>query len=188
MVFDTSGVCRRKLDDLLLQHTYWVNGRGNDANHKNARDTFIDTIMNLIRNKNFPSVIHTPSSVHTPLSFGCVQCDHHDDLFTGIANAISGQHVKLHIEHKRDGRGETKSYVCSWNIEKFSCKFYTEDMGSFLSFCMEIVNHNNEDESSAVHSASNLKSMFTILQNMHDRLTKLESSFPRTRSCPRQLE
>ncbi len=137
MVFNTSESCRRELDALLSKHTNLVDGR------EYLRSTPIRIIMEHLQNNNDSSV-----RFNTKLLFSYVNDGHCKKLFTGIANAISGKHVKLNVtkfgKNKRWGRKryEQKRYVYSWDIENFSCKFYTKKIDDgYLVFFMQIVDH-----------------------------------------------
>ncbi len=122
----------------------------------------------------------------TTLSPVLVKPGHYYNLFAGIANAISGKSVKLYeiIDGLR--------YVCSWDIENFSCKFYTKNKDDdSKEFFMRIVNHSEQSDeldSDADTDGDTESELGTIFQNIHDRLTRLESSFPHTRPCQRQLQ
>ncbi len=196
MVFDTSEQCRKALDALLLRYTDLVNGVGNDDNHANYRQFIIYTIMRNLTNNDISLV-----RFDTHLSFASINEGQCYNLFTEIANAISGRRVTLQQrEHGKDERWirpQAKRYVYSWDIAPYSCKFFTKNMNnSYLQFYMEIRDlskePNDDLDSDAGTDAEDLHSMFTILQNMHDRVTRLESSLPSTRpsiiACPRRLE
>jgi hypothetical protein len=178
MAFDTSDQCRTKLNELLIQHTHLKDDGTNDYNHMMYRNFIIDTIMRKLQT----NISYT--CFETNLDFGAINPGEQDDLFTGIANAISGRSVTL--QSKQHGIDDTylvpqaKRYEYWWDLAPYKCKFFTRNRyGNYLMFFMEI---ENGDLVSAVDTDSeeHVSSMFTILQNIHDRVTRLESSLPRT--------
>ncbi len=184
MVLDTSEQCRTKLNELLKKYTYLKDGVGHDYNYTITRNLFIDTIMRQLQN-NISYVCFDMK-----LSFG--QSGDRYNLFTEIANAISGRSVTLkETTHGYDRvNNRAKSYAYSWDVAPYKCKFFTKNRNnSYLTFYMEITN--DDLNSGADTDSEHVSSMFTILQNIHDRVTRLESSLPSTRpsiACPRRLE
>ncbi len=196
MVFDTSEECRHTLDELLKQHTNLIDNGTNDYNHMMSRNLIINSIMRRLQNA------ITYVSFDTNLSFGAIHPGQQDILFTGIANAISGRSVTLQKKERgNDDRylvPQAKRYEYCWDIAPYKCKFFTRNKyDNYLQFYMEIENGDlisGVDTDSETHTdhGETVSSMFTILQSMHDRVTRLESSLPRTRpsiiACPRRLE
>jgi hypothetical protein len=195
MVFDTSEECRHTLDELLKQYTHLKDNGTNDYNHMMSRNFIVNTILRNLQN-NISYVCFD-----TQLDFGAINSGQQDDLFTGIANAISGRSVTLQKkQHGIDDRylvTQAKRYEYWWDFAPYKCKFFTRNrFNNYLKFFMEIENGDlvsgvDTDSETPANRGEIVSSMFTILQNMHDRVTRLESSLPRTRpsiACPRRLE
>jgi hypothetical protein len=138
MVFDTSVECRAALDQLLKQHTHFKDNGTNDYNLMMSRNLIINSIMG--RHQNDISY----ACFDTNLYFGTINPGQHDDLFTGIANAISGRSVTL--QKKQHGKNDrylvpqAKRYEYWWDLAPYKCRFFTRNQYGNLKFYMEITN------------------------------------------------
>ena len=198
--FDFSDRARNIIDSALRYHTSYSAGNTTQIHDNNlrSRNTIIDEIFTKLHSFNSSAItfnLHLHQSV--------VRERRTETLFRQIANAIcrnriSNFHFIAHGDSFHDWERHGK-YVISWDFEHYRFKVYTRvsrRSHRSLNYFMNIVDTNQlqDDSGDSGHDTDEevtdktatqlapdrngrLDSVFTILDNMHNRINRLESTF-----------
>ena len=204
-IFDTSIACQNELDRLLNAFTLYKNGVGNDANHGNMRRRMISVIIDQLNS--FNSAVVVFSIPYLDQGFIQNSDQLFRGIADAICKShVRNFSVTSHGRRPGQTRNEMGKYVYTWQYLHFDFKAFTRvgwRAGRHLSYYMQIVNREELQDSSGDSGADTDKEItdetwsdlpqptyhgivdqwgvhslyHTPLQNLHDRINLLESTF-----------
>ena len=202
--FDTSEACRNTLDGILNEFTLYRNGVGNDFNHGRMRRTMVDKIINQLNSFNSAMMVFSIDYLHQSFIRDSDQLFR--GIANAICRGqVRNFSVTSHGHRPGQNRLPGK-YVYTWQYLHFDFKAFTRvgwRAGRQTSYYMQVVNrHELQDDTGDSGSDTDkeitdetwsdlpqptyhgivdqwgVHSLYhTPLQNLHDRINLLESTF-----------